>query len=91
MVLFLMILTYLGERSVNSVDSQSETTTETYSLRMRILFAAAALVAGVGLYVLLQVNTLLGIVTILGACLLGYLAYWLDSREAVSVQDQRAQ
>lgn len=76
-VLAVMVLTYIGERRVghDHVDPRTGRATERYSLRLRLSLALAAIGVAVGVYVALEVNTLTGLLFIVGAYFFGYMGY----------------
>lgn len=73
--LAVMVLTYLGERRLGIPDSQTETTTQEYPLKMRLALALAVLGVAIGIYVALEVNPLAGLLFIAGAYFFGYMGY----------------
>lgn len=73
--LAVMVLTYIGERRVGFGDSRTETRSEEYPLKMRLMLALAVLGIAVGIYVALEVNTLTGLLFIAGAYFFGYMGY----------------
>lgn len=73
--LAVMVLTYIGERRVGFPDSRPETPVETYSLKTRLAVVLVLLGSTVGIYVALEVSTLIGILFIIGVYLFGYMGY----------------
>lgn len=73
--LAVMILTYLGEHRVGFPDSRTETPTSEYPLQMRLILILALLGIIVGIYVVVEVSTLIGLLFIIGAYLFGYMGY----------------
>ncbi|MFB6300284.1 MAG: hypothetical protein ABEH65_08505 [Halobacteriales archaeon] len=74
--LLLMILTYLAERRVRGQDDGGTShSRQEYDLAARFAVGMAVIGVAVGIYVTLEINTLIGILFIIGSYLFGGMAF----------------
>ncbi|MDY6817808.1 MAG: hypothetical protein SVG88_04025 [Halobacteriales archaeon] len=76
--LLFMILTYLAERRVRGRDDGGSHEDREYDLAVRLAVGMAVIGVAVGIYVTLEVNTLVGILFIIGSYLFGAMAFRRD-------------
>lgn len=77
----LMILTYLGERSADTEDAEPTASGTGYSRRTRTTVAIGLVGIAIGIYVAIEVDTLVGLLFIGGGLLFGRSAYRGETEE----------
>jgi len=78
----LMILTYIGERRVGHGHlDRTPGGSESYSRRLRAAIAMAVVGIAIGIYVVMEVNLVAGLLFILGAYLFAYMGYRTEGND----------